>query len=572
MSSVRTRASAFLLSLACLASAASAGTSIEKTFRAAAKAAQKAVRAEVKASLATAKASLTDAFVTFEDDEEIIPALESATGAVAIAAAANATAARTAATTLSADGATLLLDFAGQVPADFLDGGRGTWDQFKTRTETTLAKADAQLAKRYSRFVRAVTKLALKSGYDPDVRYEVRGHDDLLRDVVGPVLTGGGPPLAALTQRAQIVVDARFLTVDDDLITTIGVDFRGVGDAVLDVTDADGNTASISGLDADGFGTLRATLQLTSGVAGPVTTVLTDGDESELDVVRGSAPTRAEASKDLLKDFRASLKQEFSFGKKQLAQDSKALAQSLAQVKKARAAGDQTTAEAVQAGIAAYRQQLGTDCFWMDEVRQNPVDGVSQAISDAAGGDVDVPARFMPDGAGEDTRFIAALDKAISKAVTKRGRLFDSFLKAVGKQAEKDGETFASSLVLQPYRRLPAPVIDVNAGVTAIKSDPQTLVGAVVRIEGEGTDILGLFAGIAKDGLLSSTDSYLEESQGDLFAPENVVEVSGAFKSTFPSLADVPVLGWLFHTTNNLRERDDVIVLVTPTVIQAVEM
>jgi len=526
------------------------------------------LRLRLKTSVKEVQHGLKASLSTFAADGELPAAVESAVSVMVTAMARNANASEAGGAGLAAVGAGLLESIVGEIPRDFIDGGGGTWDRFKVRSEAALSRTDSRLRVRFTRFVRSATKVAAKQGHDPDLRYAVRGHDLLLQAVPGPVLLAAGAPRVLDVHRAQFVLDVRFVTARDELMQTVGIHHRGTGTGALVATDAAGQTFEASGLEADADGVLVVPLLLEAGIAGPITTRFSGSDDAILAAVQGSAPTRALTDELVVQEFRLHLQGLAATVGKQLRQQARDFQQLLKALAKEHTLGQVPTLVAISTAVSAFRSALGDANTTMGAARNDVMTDAAAAIAAAGGSDDDVEALFMPDADGDAARWSARLFRLETATSAKRAKGFAEFMQRITEQAAPRGETLLVSAVYEVPREPASPLLQIDTRVAGIGSDPEALLGGSVGIEGPDIGSL-FFVGKADAGLLRGTDTSIDEQPGSsLEFAGHVQEAAGAFEVQIPALVGGPVVGWLLSTSHDDREKPSMLLLATPRIVQ----
>ena len=488
----------------------------------------------------------------------------------------------TALTGLAAEGAALLgEDGEGFEPVgrDFAAGGRGLWDDAVTDVEALLDKADDKLRKDMDRFVKRLLKTADKAGTPTDVRWVVPEHGMDHWLVLPPALAEREGGAEALDIRPpQVLIAARIVTVEDDDQFDIGFRFGGAA-ADVSVSSRDGEALTLGQLMPDLAGRASGSFRLTGleSAGSPLAFLLSSaqGDSRTrlLSVPRLVSP---DATADVVSELRQNLKLTRSGVSKDGAQAVKELTQRLG-----------SHVQAVKKGFAsvdlAYRTGFGDLQAAREAISASYLQNLTNCVGNAMLGlllrgldDSVLGPDLAADGQGVYAQGFAAARKVYEARMAAVDRRFASFLRRLGKLNGKLDAGVTTLSILGFRIEITPPVVSLaeeQAGaprVVPFLADVLTL--RIVPTVGETqlSVLIDVQADPAVDPTPVATAVQVPDG-GTVVLGGLTVDDGGTAETEVPLLGDLPVAGWFFRAGAQESAQRNLMVFVTPQLVEPAE-
>ncbi|MEK6554150.1 MAG: type IV pilus secretin PilQ, partial [Bdellovibrionota bacterium] len=121
-----------------------------------------------------------------------------------------------------------------------------------------------------------------------------------------------------------------------------------------------------------------------------------------------------------------------------------------------------------------------------------------------------------------------------------------------------------------------------NTSSTAIRTPVQLKLNVTPQVTNEGSvlldvDVLREFAGAVVDTATKARPVNSRSAKTKVMVPNGQTAVIGGIyqndeqsgESGIPGLKDIPVFGWLFKSKNETREKNELIIFLTPRILNA---
>jgi hypothetical protein len=565
------------LALSALAPVASAAPADPQAtaFRKLAKTAEKAVKQELALAAKTARTALKDELAALAvGDIDLDAALTGAVDAVLVATKGAVDGAVAHAEQLAQDGAGLLESVADPA-ADFRDGGAGTWDRTLDAMERQLDGLDKKLRAGLRAFAKGVTLLGKKAGPPRAVRWEFFGHDRRLRALQGPALVAMlpalPPPLEASSVGPQVLLQVQIAELGSPTRHRFGGMALAQSQVQLDLQFADGETQS-GALQPVTDGLFAFDVTPDDITQGPIAFELLAGEVTDRGVFSPPHLTAIPSGvTPLLKQFKKDLASSLKTSSKILSQRTRGLKKGLSSLGKQHKQGQLAGAAALSNALDAFNAHLLAEGIALDGMRTAPVINARDALHDFGLADAAVPAGFLADGGGLHTSFLEKLARKTRAADASRGRSLERFVLGVLTRAGKQGEPLGASFRTRRRDDLTGvPLQVVSSAVDVPDRGPVVNVAMLIQAEDvRGPMLEGYVHGTIETGS-SSVVVTVDELPGAQVALDPLVAgLGGRWGITLPDLDGVPVVGRLFRARSENTDRSDLIVLVTPGVLEA---
>jgi hypothetical protein len=565
-----------LATLAALASPASGAPAdpVVTAFRKLAKTAEKAAKKDAALAAKTARATLKGELAALAfGDIDVDAALAGAVDAFLVATKGSVDAAVAHAEQLAQDGAGLLEGVADPA-ADFRDGGAGTWDHTVDAMERQLDGLDKRLRAELRSFAKGVTSLGKKAGTPREVRWEFFGHDRRLRALQGPALVAmlpALPPGEPWTVGPQVLLQVQIAELGSPTRHRFGGMALAESQVQLDLQFADGETQS-GALQTVTDGLFAFAVTPDDITQGPIAFELLAGKVTDRGVFSPPHLTATPAGViPLLKQFKKDLAASLKTSSKVLSKRTRDLKKALASLGKQHKQGQFAGASALSSAIDTFNTHLLAEGLALDGMRTAPINNARDALHDFGLADAAVPAGFLADGGGLHTGFLEKLARKTRAADASRARSMERFVLGILARAGKNGEPLGASFRIRRRDDLTGVPLQVAASAVD-EPDRGPVVNLAMLIAAEDTRgpmLDGYVHGTIETGS-SNVLVTLDELPGAQVALDPLATgLGGRWGITLPDLDGVPVLGRSFRARSENTDRSDLIVLVTPGVLEA---
>ena len=459
--------------------------------------------------------------------------------------------------------------------ADFQSGGQGTWDDHIARADGLLDRADDKVERALWQFVKKLEATAAKQGLDVDIHLQYREHDPRLWAVQCPAsVVANAPPEALETPRtSQILIEARFVETTNDFTSELGVLAPGEDMLGLNVVTRSGDMG-VDDLLVSANGALATSLTIGDPADGGFRIDLLDPEtDMAVDQVGGRAPSTSEPAKnnEIRKQYRKTGNSDFRFFRQISGQQLKFLRLESNMLRKDHKQGIVSTADALRESFDLFGNAMSGINFWRNIALRNPGSFATSQLRGASVPDEDIDDEYAADGGGFATRYGDRMERvSIRRGMTGARLLKKNVAQLVG-TAQKRGESVEANLRTGPNVSVQGPTVtSFQDPVLQLTVRPHITTGGAIRLEisPEVSDDFAILQAQAAPGQSTIDLSAVKLLDGETVVLGGLlVDSSQRVEAEVPLLSDIPLLGYMFQASNPGTTRRNLIVMVTPTIL-----